>query len=42
MKKQRRKGMRKHGTALGLLYYYGVGVEENTEKASEWFEKAAA
>ena len=27
---------------MGLLYYYGVGVEENTEKASEWFEKAAA
>jgi len=27
---------------LGLLYYYGIGVEEDKEKAGEWFEKAAA
>ena len=36
------QGNAKARTALGLLYFYGVGVEENTEKAGEWFEKAAA
>jgi len=26
---------------LGLMYYHGVGVEQNFEKALEWLQKAA-